>query len=204
MFGLTGNIGCGKSTVAALLSKHPDVVILNCDDIAKEIIYTGEYSTEVRKIFGKAVFITEKEGCIIHQQIPVLSVLAREIFSDVEKKRKFEELIHPLVWKIVQERAALFGKQKICVIESAIIYETKSEDKFAAVIAVTCNPDEQFRRLRDNRKMSDVEIQARLAQQLPSLEKERRACFVIDTDCSTEELFKRVDCLYQKLKGVSV
>lgn len=203
MFGLTGNIGCGKSIVAALLSKYPDIVILNCDDIAKEIINSGKYNTKIRKIFGESVFAIKEVGCVFGTKVPVFSLLAREIFSDLKKKQKFEELIHPLVWETVQEQAELPGNKKTCVVESAIIYETKSEDKFAAIIVVTCNPNEQLRRLRDNRKMRDVEIQARIAQQLPAVEKEKRAQFVINTDCSLEELSKRVARLHKKLKEIS-
>lgn len=190
-FGLTGNIGCGKSTVAVLLSKYPDVVILDCDQIAKEIISGNAHRQQINTILGVNVFSNEKVN---------FRAIAEIIFEEPEKKRLFEALIHPLVWANVHEKATLAGEDKICIVESAIIFETKSEGQFDAIVVATCNPREQFRRLRENRKMKDVEIQARLDQQLPLSEKEQLAQFVVHTDCSLDQLKDRVSILYHNLK----
>lgn len=190
-FGLTGNIGCGKSTVATLLSKYPDVLILDCDQIAKEIISSEAHQKEINHILGTDVFPKEKAD---------FKAIAKIIFEEPEKKRLLETLIHPLVWSIVDQRAAAIGETKICIVESAIIFETDSENRFAAIIVATCNPHEQFRRMRDNRHMDDVQIGARLDQQLPSEEKVRRAQFVIHTDCDLDQLKDRVSDLYHNLK----
>lgn len=190
-FGLTGNIGCGKSTVASLLSKYPDVLVFDCDRIAKEIISGGLYKKEINYILGIDAFVSEN---------PDFEKIAKIIFKNNKKKKLFEELIHPLVWATVEETIESAGNQKICIVESAIIYETKSEDKFVAVIVAACNPKEQFRRIQNDRKIDCADIQARLAQQIPSSEKEARAQFVIHTDCSKTTLKDRVSDLYQKLK----
>ncbi len=190
-FGLTGNIGCGKSAVATLLSKYPDVLILDCDQIAKEIISGNAHRHQINTILGINVFSSEKVN---------FRAIAKIIFEDPEKKRLLEALIHPLVWASVNEKVDFAGDGKVCIVESAIIFETMSEEQFAEIIVATCNPDEQFRRLRENRQMDDVEIQARLDQQLPSAEKEQRAQFVVHTDCSLDQLKDRVSNLYQNLK----
>lgn len=190
-FGLTGNIGCGKSTVAALLSNYPDVLVLDCDHIAKEIISSSRYREKINTILGTNIFLNEKTD---------FRAIAQIIFNKPKKKGLLEELIHPLVWTDVQEKVDQIGSSKICVVESAIIFETGSEDRFTAVIIATCNPHEQFRRLRGIRQMEDVQILARLDQQLPSLLKEQRAQFVIHTDCSLNQLKDRVSNLYHNLK----
>jgi dephospho-CoA kinase len=190
-FGLTGNMGCGKSTVATLLSNYPDVLILDCDHIAKEIISGNGYRQQINTILGTNVFLDEKAD---------FRTIARIIFEKPEKKRVLEELIHPLVWTAVQEKVDQVGGSKICVAESAIIFETNNEERFAAIIVATCNPHEQFRRLREIRQMDDVQIKARLDQQFPSSEKEQMAQFVIHTDCSLDQLKDRVSNLYQNLK----
>ena len=190
-FGLTGNIGCGKSTVATLLSKYPDVLIIDCDRIAKDIISSDEHRQQINTILGINVFLDDKVD---------FRAIARIIFEIPEKKRSLETLIHPLVWAVVDEKTASAGNSKICVVESAIIFETTSEGKFAAIIVATCNPHEQFRRLRENRHMDDVQIQARLDQQLPSSVKEQQAQFVIHTNCSLDQLEDRVSDLYNNLK----
>lgn len=190
-FGLTGNIGCGKSTVASLLRKYPDVLVLDCDHIAKKIILSNEYRQQINTILGSNVFM--KEGANFH-------VIAEIIFKEPTKKRLFEGMIHPLVWAIVDQKIATVGDSKICVVESAIIFETNNVDRFTAIIVAVCNSYEQFRRLRKNRQMDDVQIQARIDQQLSSSEKEHRAQFIIHTDCKLDQLENRVSNLYYDLK----
>jgi len=190
-FGLTGNIGCGKSTVASFLSKYPDVVIIDCDQIAKKVISSGLHKEEINSILGANVFMGENAD---------FKAIANIIFSDSKKKKLLEELLHPFVWDAVEKKVIANGDQKICIVESAIIYETRNEGKFTAVIVATCNPEEQLRRTLENRNMDNVQIQARIAQQLPSREKERRAQFVIHTDCSLKQLKNRARNLYCNLK----
>ncbi len=191
LFGLTGNIGCGKSTVATLLSKYPDVLILDCDRIAKEIISSNGHRQQINTILNENVFLDQKAD---------FQAIAKIIFEEPEKKRLLEALIHPLVWATIDERIASTGDNKICVVESAIIFETDSEGRFAAIMVAACNPHEQFRRLRDDRRMDNVQIQIRLNQQFPSLVKEQRAQFVVQTDCSFDQLKNRVSDLYHNLK----
>ena len=197
-FGLTGNIGCGKSTVAALLSGHPDILVIDCDRIAKKIISGGMYRRDINAILGVEAFPNGEVDT---------RIIAKTIFNDPAKLTAFEALIHPLVWTAVEElteKSSTGHGGRICVVESAIIYETGSEDKFTAIIVATCKRDEQLRRLRENRKMSEFDIQARFGQQMPLQEKEAHADIVIHTDCNIQELRNRVQDLYHKLKGMKV
>jgi len=189
--GLTGNIGCGKSTVASLLAKYPDVEIIDCDKISKEIILGNKLRHEINYILGVNVFPGGKAD---------LKHIAEIIFKLPQKRKQLEKLIHPLVWATVQEKVRAAKEGTICIVESAIIYETKSESLFSAIIVTTCDQKEQVRRLKENRKMNDADIQARLGQQIPSSEKKRRAQFVIDTDCHLSLLEDRVDRLYREIK----
>lgn len=188
-YGLTGNIGCGKSTVAKLLATHPDVVVFDCDAIAKAIILSEYHRLEIAQILGVT-------------NIPDPKTIAKIIFQEPQKKRLLEEYVHPLVWQTVQERVER-SHNKICIVESAIIFETGSEHKFTAIITVTCSYDEQVRRLKEFRSMRDEEIGLRINQQLPSQTKMDRADFVIQTECSMEELHSRVTSLYHELKKKS-
>ncbi len=192
-FGLTGNIGCGKSTVAELLSKYPGVLVLDTDRIAKEIISSTALRKEINAILGVDVFSGGTAN---------FAAIATVIFKDTEKKREFEALIHPLVWTDVEEKVAVAktaNPKTVCIVESAIIYETASERMFLAVIVAVCNEHEQLRRLKEIRGMSEKTIHARIAQQLPSEEKEDKAKLVINTDYTLEELTRRVHTLYRIL-----
>ncbi len=140
VFGLTGNICCGKSTVASLLGAYPDIVIIDSDNTS-----------------------------------------------------------HPLTWPEIEVQVAA-SPDKICIVESASIFETQSEGRFLAVITAACNPREQLRRLVEERHISRKEIDERLAMQLPAQVKVDRAQLVIRTDCERILLAARVDNLYRILK----
>ncbi|MES3005173.1 MAG: dephospho-CoA kinase [Patescibacteria group bacterium] len=191
LFGITGNIGCGKSTVCKLLSKYNDIVIIDCDQIAKEIIASSTHRQDLIRILGIEIYP--------HGQVDFQSI-GKVIFSDDKKKRLLEEFVHPHVWKAVEERVTLVHPSFICIVESALIFETKSEERFNGVVAVVCDDAEQFRRLETNRKMGREEYYSRQSHQLPSSLKESRAQFVIDTNCSLKELEQRVQNLYHNLK----
>jgi dephospho-CoA kinase len=190
-YGLTGNIGCGKSTVAALLSKYPDTLVLDCDNIAKEMVSNSRYRGEVGAILGLNVFVRGEAD---------FKAIAEIIFEDSTKRRQLEALIHPLVWSEVEKRSTLVPSGTIVIVESALIYETESAHRFSSIVVAACNPQEQLRRLRANREMCEGHILARQLQQLPSYEKERRAQFVIYTDCSVDQLNESVAYLYHQLK----
>ena len=190
-FGLTGNAGCGKSTVASLLSKYQDVLVIDCDRVAKEVLSSLTLQREINSILGMDVFPNGKAN---------RKLIASVIFKQPEKKRLMEGLVHPIVWATIQKMIEKTPRGTICIVESAIIYETKSENLFEAVIDVTCDYEEQVRRLRENRKMEDSDIQALLTSQLSSFEKEKKSLFVINTNCTLGQLSERVEKLYRKLK----
>lgn len=192
IFGLTGNMGSGKSTVASLLVKYPDVKILDCDAIGKKIISGMEHEKEICDILGKNVYTG---GFVDFKQI------AEIIFNDPGKRVAFETLLYPPILGAVDKLCIPQTGVEIFVVESAILYEIEWENRFAAVIVAACDHDEQVRRLVEIRKVDPSQIEARLALQMPSSQKEAAAQFVINTGCGMSELKNRVADLYLKLKS---
>ncbi len=195
---LTGNIGCGKSTVASLLAKLPRVVVFDCDTIAKEIIFSRKYNKEIAEIFGYGILTTHISEYAISDQIDI-KMMAMRMFEDPEKKRRLESLIHPLVWEVIAEKIKNLPEHTISIVESAIIFEIGWENRFECVIAAICDENVARKRLRKKRWMSNSEIDSRLRSQLPPHEKARRAQFVIDTNCTLDELEVQILKLYETL-----
>ncbi len=189
-FGLTGGIGCGKSTVAELLARHHDVLIFNSDQIAKQIMADIRHWPRMQTILGQSIINC---GHIDFAEI------ARIIFADAKKKHDLEQLIHPLVWSHIQNMITWSPANKIPIVEAAILYEVGWEKNFAGIIVATCAPVEQCRRLRENRHMDEDAIAKRINQQMPLTEKETRADFIVHTDCTLTELEARVALLYNQL-----
>lgn len=177
-YGLTGNMGCGKSTVAEFLQKHNNVRVLDCDQISKEILFDPKNKSKIEKILETK--ISE----------------AKIIFNDPIKKQKLEKFIHPLVWQEVQRQIENGPKDVIYIVESALIFETKMENSFKKIILVTCSKKEQFERIKKRNNWSDKEIEERLNNQLPDKEKINKSWITINTDCSVEELKSKVEEIY--------
>lgn len=190
-FGLTGNIGCGKSTVAGMLAKHDDVTLVDCDHFAKAIMDGSEYRLAISQALGFDAFAS---GAINRKLIATI------IFNDPEKKKRLEAVVHPAVWAEVQAIADGLDVRRLCIVEAAIIYETGDEFRFAEMIVAACSAEEQRHRLFIDRHMDLVDLERRISSQMPSGEKEKRAKFVINTDCDLAELEKRVAQLHTELK----
>lgn len=203
VFALTGNICCGKSVVAGFLAKYPKVTIIDTDTVAKKIIDSGSCNKEIEEIFGYGVFLKEEVGYVYKANTPNRRLMARKMFcgNNAEKiKRDFEKVIHPLVWDAVQKQVAVFNSRELVIVESAIIYETGRDKEFNGVIVATCSEQEQNRRIhqRSDCFMRKV-VKACAASQLSLSEKVKRADFVIDTDCTQEELWERTRNLFVRL-----
>jgi len=192
IFGLTGGIGTGKSKVAYLLSKFPDVMLVDSDAIAKDILTSGIHSQTIKMITKQDFDFSKPES---------KARLAQILFSDRDIKQEFQKFIHPLVW---QETLKLYDQKPsdhIFVFESAILYEIGWSNLFNRIIAVTCSDKEQYRRLHEDRHMTDEEIELRMNAQLSKEEKVKRADYVIDTTCSLGALTFPIALLYEYLKS---
>lgn len=189
-YGLTGNIGCGKSTVARLLATHAKVTVIHSDDVAKEIIMNGEHREKINAIIGENAF----PGGVCDTRI-----IARNIFSDNKKRKSFEALIHPLAWSRITDIVDARPAGHLAIVESAIIFETSIQDAFRGVIVAHCSDAIATSRLKMYRNMSDEDIDARRRHQLPTLGKIARASHVINTECDEDKLAMRVQFLYEGL-----
>ena len=189
-FGLTGNIGCGKSTVASLLATQPDAAVYDCDRIAKDIIRSGEHRPEIQTALGTDVYSTGTAN---------LAMIASIIFHDASRRKALEALIHPLVWERIRTSVEEDHDHCIYIIESATLYESGDNKRCVGVIVATCEPAEQLRRLCTDRHMTPEDIDARRAAQWPMSGKEMRAQFLIRTDGTLDTLRERTEVLYQQL-----
>ena len=190
-YALTGNMGCGKTTVLGYLAKYPDVLTIDCDKLAKGILCSGQYRNALIEILGPQSFEGDK---------PNTKLIARLVFENAKTKQRLESFVHPLVWRLVDELISKSPNAEICVVESAVVFETSCEDLFDAVIVVTCDPQDQARRLTEKRGLTLADVDGRLSHQMSSAEKVNRSNFRIDTSCNLEELERRVEKLYERLK----
>ena len=195
VFGLTGGIGTGKSTVARMFRRE-GLAVVDADRIAREITSPGRpaYDAIVRR-FGREILLP---GGRIDR-----GKLGDIVFSDAGKRAELEAITHPGIARGIAaeiERLASEGRG-IAIVEAALIHETGRRARFEAVIAVRCDRDRQVRRLVKRDGISEEQVLRRIASQMDTDEKARRSDHVIDNSGSLSSTRAQVRALAALLKA---
>jgi dephospho-CoA kinase len=176
----------GKSTTGALLEKRA-MAVVDTDCIARQLVEPGQPAlAEIAGAFGASVLLSN--GSLDRKK------LARRVFADAAERAKLETILHPKIreaWEDEVKRWRASGCERGAVI-IPLLYETKVESLFDAVICVACCAASQLERLRE-RGWSRAEIKQRLKAQWPAEEKIARADFVIWTDSTLEAHAAQLD-----------
>lgn len=179
VFGLSGGIGTGKSTLAKILQEnYADVEIFDSDKIAKKIVEEGEVKNELKKIWGNKKEI---------------------IFENKKKKIAVEELIHPKVWEELDKLIKKVKNKKIILVESAILFDVGKDKEMLKNIVTDCSLTERKKRLKKRNNWNDKEIDLRIKNQMNQSLMKRKADIVINTECSLKELKNKAEDLHQYL-----
>lgn len=189
--GLTGGIGSGKSTVAAMLADL-GAVIIDADLVAREVVGRGSAGlAAVVEAFGPEVLTPE--GDLDRPRMGEL------VFADSERRRRLEEIVHPLVYErtVEQERSAPPGA--VVVHDIPLLAESGRADTFAAVVVVDTPPEVQLRRLTEQRGMTERDARSRIEAQASREQRLAIATHVVENSGSREDLRRRVREVYDNL-----
>ncbi len=190
--GLSGGIGCGKSTVAKMLFDLGAVVI-DADAIAKEVLEPGQigYENVIHK-FGDGVLDTS--GNIDRKK------LAELVFQDAGQLSQLEEIVHPaVVARVAQIRESLPNTTTV-VYDTPLLVEKQLQNQFDSVLMVFADLDIRKQRLVD-RGLEMADIEARLANQVSDEQRAAVADFVIVNNGSLQELRDNVTKVWQQLSA---
>jgi dephospho-CoA kinase len=193
-FVITGGVGCGKSTVARVWAEM-GCRVLDADDVVHELESSGGGAVDtICEAFGAD--LRNSDGSVDRKR------LARIVFGDPKALSRLNAIIHPLVRQRFQEWLAAPGAGlQVAVVP--LLFEVGWTDFWDGVVCVTCEPEEQARRLRA-RGWSDAEIQRRISAQMPLAEKERRSDWVIRNDgCMDELRRKAADLLHALMEKIA-
>ncbi|GAC1337862.1 MAG: dephospho-CoA kinase [Myxococcales bacterium] len=194
LYGLTGNIGVGKSAVARLL-REAGVPVLDADQLAREAALPG--TEGLREIGRRFPGVVGADGALDRK------ALAARVFGDAGERAALNAILHPRIAAALAEKAAALDAKgtPFAVYEAALLVENGLADAFAGLIVVTAPLAAQLARLRARDGMGEPEARARLAAQLPQKEKVALADFVLDNAGSLEELRKQVAGVLGALRG---
>jgi dephospho-CoA kinase len=185
LFGLTGGIGMGKSTAAQLLRARGFPVV-DTDQLARQIVEPGQPALkEIQSAFGNQIL--DSSGQLRRGE------LARIVFSDTVAREKLEQITHPRILELWKKQVQLWRNKnhKSAAVVIPLLFETKVETEFEAVICVACSPATQLQRLVE-RGWSSQQIAQRMAAQWPVEKKMTLSKYVLWSEGKIEILSEQL------------
>jgi dephospho-CoA kinase len=193
LFGLTGGIATGKSTVAARL-RAAGVPVIDADDVARHVVGSGTPGLEaVAKTFGPGVL--DCRGALDRK------ALGRVVFASHQARKALEAITHPLIAQRTSELAAELAArgEPIACYEAALLVESGIADRYRPLVVCACPNEIQLARLRARDSLNDEEALARVRAQMPLEAKVAMADHVVETSGDLTDTERRTDELLSDL-----
>jgi dephospho-CoA kinase len=192
--GLTGGIGCGKTTVARLFAELGSPVI-DADQIAHELVAKGQPALkQIDQQF---------DGGILHPDGSLNRSRLREIvFSDPAQKQKLESILHPLVYQSIQAELERLNAP-YCIIAIPLLFETNMTHFVDRVLVVDCPVETQIARVRKRDQLSLERIRSIIDSQVSRDVRKSHADDLIDNSESDYRLAEQVKKLHNLYLSLS-
>jgi dephospho-CoA kinase len=193
--GLTGGIGCGKSTVAGLFAEH-GAAIIDTDTIAHHLTQAGGAAIpEIRKAFGKD-YLTADDALDRAQ-------MRGRVFSDMAAKQRLEKILHPLILEQAKAQLQLMRNEPYVIIVVPLLPESPAFRQLVQrILVVDCDASAQIERVMARSGMTAAEVRAIIAQQAPRTEQLQLADDVIHNDAGLPWLAEQVAILHGRYLGM--
>jgi dephospho-CoA kinase len=188
--GLTGGIGCGKSSAAKIFAELGAAVV-DTDEIAHEL--TGPAGAALAAIRGEfgADYIAADGGLDRAR-------MRRLVFSDVEARKKLEAILHPLIRNESRARIAA-ARQPYVILVVPLLLETGAySDLIKRVLVVDCDEAQQISRTARRSGLSAAEVRAVMAAQIAGPARLAAADDVLRNDADLERLRRDAEALHAK------
>lgn len=193
IYGLTGNIGSGKSTVAGMLREFGAFTV-DADEVAREVVRPGEPAlSEIVNCFGREIL--RADGTLDR------GALAEIVFASERHRKRLNGITHPRILERIREKISDRSGEPIVFVEASLIDRGSGglDDLIDGLVVVT-SPDElRERRVAARDGMSPEEIRRRMDSQMSEAEKASQADFLIKNSSDMESLRARVHALFEAL-----
>jgi dephospho-CoA kinase len=190
VLGLTGGIGMGKSTVAAMFAAR-GVPSFNADEAVHVLqAPNGAAIPALAAAFPDAV----NNGVLDRAR------LRAEVLADDVAMKRLEAIMHPMVRAMEAEfrEAAEKDGRRAVLLDIPLLFETGGEGRVDKVITVSCPREVQIRRVLA-RGVPLADVEEIIARQMPDAEKRRRAHYVVETGGTLEETQAQVARIIEEL-----
>jgi dephospho-CoA kinase len=191
--GLTGGIGTGKSTLAALLAER-GAQIIDADLLGRDALRPGRPAwNAVVEQFGNEILAANSMEVDRKR-------LAAIVFGDKKKLAALNAIVHPVIFKGVADELDLLREtDEIVVLDAALIVETGLDSTCDVLVVVDSADEERIKRLNRGRGMSFADVRAVMGAQIDRIRLLDAADIVVSNDGSIEELATDAERVWAEL-----
>ncbi|HEY8098448.1 MAG TPA: dephospho-CoA kinase [Methylobacter sp.] len=194
--GLTGGIGCGKSTVARIFADL-NVPVLDADEVAHRLVEKGQpVLAQIQQAFGTAIL--NPDGSLNRKN------LREQVFSDLKQKQTLESILHPLIYKTLQAELEQLTAVPYCIISIPLLFETDMTHFVDRILVIDCPVETQIERVKMRDSLSIERIQSIIDSQVSRAFRKAQADDLIDnsdTDYRLAEQVKKLHNLYLSISA---
>lgn len=192
VYGLTGGIATGKSTVEQAL-RGLGIPTLDADVFARRVVEPGQPAhAEIAEEFGPGVLDTA--GRIDRP------ALARLVYRDPVKRHRLEQITHPRIMGAIWDEVTRLEREDhpIVVVSAALLVEAGYHRRFDGLVVVWCGAEEQMTRVVARDELDETQARRRIEAQMPMGDKIAVADWTIDTNGTRGQTAEQVLALVQE------
>lgn len=192
ILGLTGGIATGKSLVSDYF-KSKGYPVIDSDQVSRQVVEAGSLGlSQVADHFGSHILF--ENGELDRKKLGQL------IFSDSEKRKELNAIMHPLIRSEVLKQLNQLKKEgyDLIVLDLPLLFESSYEDQVDQVMVVHINKDLQLKRLMKRNDLSQREALQRIHSQMPLEEKMKKSQVLIDNSGTKKETFQQINTWLEK------
>lgn len=188
--GLTGGVGSGK-TSAARIFQELGAAVVDTDEIAHDLTRPGGAAvTAIRSEFG-ADYVAADGGLD-------RAKMRRLVFTDPVARKKLETILHPLIRRDSQARIAAAQQPYVLVVVPLLLETGAYRELIGRVLVIDCDEERQIARAMKRSALSNDEVRAIMAAQLPRAKRLAAADDVLHNDADLEALRRQTEALHEK------
>lgn len=187
VIGITGGVGCGKSTVMDFLETTYDARILKADSVGHLLMEPGQVCyRQMVEHFGTAIL--KEDGSIDRAKV------AGIVFSNPEELQIQNRIMHPAIRAYIREEMKKAEKdgRAYCFVEAALLLEDHYDDFCDEVWYIYTDSSIRRSRLKESRGYTDEKIDEIMAKQMTEEEFKSRTAFTVDNSGSPEQTKEQI------------